>query len=183
MKKIKNPPEISQKNQPTIWTFYHCSSAFKYCDIVIKHCYKTFSMFSLSLFGPFRCSVFRCSVPFEVRSFDITLSTFGPIRRSVFRCSVPFDVRSFEVRSFDVQSFEVWSFEFRSRFRCFWLLKLALSIRIIYAARLNNPLFQICVCLEKKIYITASKVSGFGLTLTCAVLTLLIYTISASIIY
>ncbi len=28
VKKIKNPPEISQ-NQPTIWTFYHCSSLFK----------------------------------------------------------------------------------------------------------------------------------------------------------
>jgi hypothetical protein len=28
MKKIKNPPEISQ-NQPTIWTFYLCSSLFK----------------------------------------------------------------------------------------------------------------------------------------------------------
>ncbi len=89
-------------------------------------------MFSLSMFGPFRCSFFGCSVPFEVRSFDIqsfdfwsystfSLSMFGPIRGSVFRCSVLFDVRSFEVRSFDVQffevrSFKVWSFEVRSRF-------------------------------------------------------------------
>jgi hypothetical protein len=129
MKKIKNPPEISQ-NQPTIWTFYHCSSLFKYCDIVIKHCYKTFLMFSLSMFGPFRCSVFRCSVPFEVRSVDIqsfdirshstfSVSMFSPIQGSVFRCSVLFDVRSikvcsFEVQSFEVRPFEVWSFEVRS---------------------------------------------------------------------
>ncbi len=82
-------------------------------------------MFSLSMFGPFRCSVFRCSVLFEVRSFDIqsfdvrshstfSLSMFGPIRGLVFRCSVLFDVRSFEVWSFNVQSFEVRSFEVRS---------------------------------------------------------------------
>jgi hypothetical protein len=82
-------------------------------------------MFSLSMFGPFRCSVFRGSIPFEVRSFDIqsfddrshstfSLSMFGPIRGLVFRCSVLFDVRSFEVRSFDIQSFEVRSFEVRS---------------------------------------------------------------------
>jgi hypothetical protein len=86
---------------------------------------RSFSTFSLSMFGHFRHSVIRCSVPFEVRSFDIlsfdvrshstfSLSTFGPIRGSVFRCSVLFDVRSFEVRSFDVQSFEVRSFEVRS---------------------------------------------------------------------
>jgi hypothetical protein len=82
-------------------------------------------MFSLSMFGPFQCSVFRCLVPFEVRSFDIQsfdvrshltfgLSMFSPIRGSVFRCSVLFDVWSFEVRSFDIQSFEVRSFEVRS---------------------------------------------------------------------
>ncbi len=88
-------------------------SPFKYCDIVIKHCYKIFSMFN-----PFPCSVFRCSVPFEVRSFDVgahstfSLSMFGPIRGSVFRCSVLIDIRSFEVRSFEVRSFEV-----RTRFR------------------------------------------------------------------
>ncbi len=97
--------KISQ-NQPTIWTFYHCSSLFKYCDIVIKHCYKTFSMFSLSMFGPLmfslsmfgpvrssvcRHSVFRRSVPFDVQSFDVQshskfgLSMFGPLRCSVFR--------------------------------------------------------------------------------------------------
>ncbi len=132
MKKIKNPPKISQ-NQPTIWTFYLCSSLFKYCDIGLKHCYKTFLMFILSMFGPFRCSVFRCSVPFEVRSFDIlsfyvqshstfSLSMFSPIRGSVFRCSVLFNIRSFKVRFFDVQSFKVRSFEVRlfevqSRFR------------------------------------------------------------------
>jgi hypothetical protein len=97
MKKIKNPPEISQ-NQPTIWTFYHCSSLFKYCDIVIKHCYKTFSMFGPIRGLVFRHSVFRRSVPLDVRSH----STFGPIRRSVFRCSVPFEVRSFDVRSFSM---------------------------------------------------------------------------------
>jgi hypothetical protein len=56
-------------------------------------------MFSLSMFGPFRCSVFRGSVPFEVRSFDIQsfdvrshsrfgLSMFGPFRCSVFPGSV-----------------------------------------------------------------------------------------------
>jgi hypothetical protein len=67
-------------------------------------------MFSLSMFGPFRCSVFRCSVLFDVQSFDVrshsrfgllkfSLLTFGPIRRSVSRCSVPFEVRSFDVRS------------------------------------------------------------------------------------
>jgi hypothetical protein len=95
----------------------HRSSLFKYCDIVIKHCYKLFSMFSLSMFGPF-----QCSVPFEVRSFDIqsfdvrshstfSLSMFGPIRDLVLQCSVLFDVQSFEVRSFQVQSFEVRSFE------------------------------------------------------------------------
>ncbi len=82
-------------------------------------------MFSLSMFGPFRCSVFWCFVPFEVQSFDIqsfdirshstfSLSMFSPIQGSVFRCSVLFDIRSFEVRSFDVQSFEVRSFEVRS---------------------------------------------------------------------
>ncbi len=80
----------------------------------------SFSMFSLSMFGPFRCSVFRGSVLFEVRSFDVRslsrfgLSMFGPIRCSVFRCSVLFDVQSFEVQSFDVQSFEVRSFDVRS---------------------------------------------------------------------
>ncbi len=94
-------------------------------------------MFSLSMFGSFRCSVFRCSVPFEVWSVDIqsfdvrshstfSLSMFSPIRGSVFRCSVLFDVRSFEVWSFDVQSFEVRSFEVRSfevrsRFPCYIL--------------------------------------------------------------
>ncbi len=85
--------------------------------------------------------VFRCSVPFEVWSFDIqsfdfrsnstfSLSMFGPIRGSVFRCLVLFDVRSFEVRSFDVQSFEVQSFEVRSfevrsRFPAFTLIRAA----------------------------------------------------------
>jgi hypothetical protein len=93
-------------------------------------------MFSLSMFGPFWCSVFPCSVPFEVRSFNIqsfdvrshstfSLSMSSPIRGSVFRCSVLFDVRSFEVRSFEVQSFkvrsfEVRSFEVRSLFLYFW---------------------------------------------------------------
>ncbi len=163
MKKIKNPPEISE-NQPTIWTFYHCSSAFKYCDIVIKHCCKTFSMFGLSMFSPFQCSVFRCSVPFEVWSFDIqsfdvrshstfSLSMFSPIRGSVFRCSVPFDVRSFKVRSFDVQSFEVRSFEFRWRFRCFWLLKLALAISVRYHCGGWSEEVNSCILISYMVYL------------------------------
>jgi hypothetical protein len=92
-------------------------------------------MFSVSMFGPFRCSVFRGLVPFKVRSCDIqsfdvrshstfSLSMFGPIRGSVFRCLVLFDIRSFDVRSFEVQSFEVRSFEVRSfevRSRFPWL--------------------------------------------------------------
>ncbi len=56
-------------------------------------------MFSLSMFGPFRRSVFRGSVPFEVQFFDVqsfdvwshstfSLSMFGPFRGSVFWSSV-----------------------------------------------------------------------------------------------
>jgi hypothetical protein len=79
-------------------------------------------MFNLSMFGPFRCSVL-----FDVQSFDVrshsrfglstfSLSTFGPIRHSVFRCSVPFEVRSFDVRSFRCSVFRGSVFR-RSVFR------------------------------------------------------------------
>ncbi len=57
-------------------------------------------MFSLSMFGPFWCSVFRWSVPFEVRSFDIQSFDVRFHSMSVFRCSVPFKVRSFDVQPF-----------------------------------------------------------------------------------
>ncbi len=85
---------------------YHCSSLFKYCDIVIKHKH---------YYKHFPCSVFWGLVLFDVQSFDVrslskfglstfSLSTFGPIWRSVFRCSVPFKVQSFDVRSFSMFS-------------------------------------------------------------------------------
>jgi hypothetical protein len=74
---------------------------------------RSHSRFDLSSFGPFRRSVIRCSVIFDIQSFDVRslsrfglstfcLSTLSPIRRSVFQRSVPFEVRSFDVRSFSM---------------------------------------------------------------------------------
>jgi hypothetical protein len=76
--------------------------------------------FGLSRFSPFRGSVIRGSVQFEVGSFSrFGHSRFGHFRASVIGGSVQFEFQSFEVwslevRSFDVQSFEVRSFEVRS---------------------------------------------------------------------
>ncbi len=96
---------------------------FKYCDIVIKHCYKSFPTFSLSMFGSFRCSVFRCSVPFKVRSFDIQSTQKRLIYHKIFIISmfkycdivikhcymyVLFDVQSFDFRSFSMFSLSMF---------------------------------------------------------------------------
>ncbi len=120
-------------------------------------------MFSLSMFGPFRSSVFRCSVHFEVRSCDIqsfdvrshstfSLSMFGPIRGSVFRCSVLFDIRSFDVWSFDIQSFEVRSFEVRSfevrsRF-CFFCCKNVIIVLSAVAQYIQYIVHYLFFCIS-----------------------------------
>jgi hypothetical protein len=55
----------------------------------------------LNLLLHFWGSVFRGSVPFEVRSFEVqSNSRFGPFRGSVIRGSVTFELWSFEVWSY-----------------------------------------------------------------------------------